>query len=304
MSELTLGPFTIFGTAQMARFLLSDRRRSAGGSRHPRRDCVLQTSAFHRAPPGGRGGTAGTGGKISGLFVAGARHLERESRIVKDLIETSDHAIEVNDLSAIGQIKGRRHLVGPLVNVYNGPTARLLAQRGADRICLPPELPFSSIVRIAADVPGIALEVMVFGRMPLAISARCAHARSKGRIKDNCQFVCGEEPDGLSIKTLDRQSFLVLNGVQTMSHTCQLLLSELTELQAAGINAFRLSPQDCDMTRIAFIFQETLSGRMEPEEAVELVCHTYPNAQFSNGFHHAREGAAWVARAKNNIHAP
>lgn len=230
--------------------------------------------------------------------------LERESRIVKELIETSDYPIEVNDLSAIGLIKGHRHLVGPLVNVYNGPTARLLAQRGAERICLPPELPFSSIARIAADAPDVALEVMVFGRMPLAISARCAHARSKGRIKDNCQFVCGEEPDGLSIRTLDRQSFLVLNGVQTMSHTCQLLLSELKDLQEAGVNAFRLSPQDCDMARIAVIFQETLSGSMEPQEAVELIGHTYPKAKFSNGFHHGREGAAWVSRAKNNAHAP
>lgn len=230
--------------------------------------------------------------------------LERESRIVKELIETSDYPIEVNDLSAIGLIKGHRHLVGPLVNVYNGPTARLLAQRGAERICLPPELPFSSITRIAADAPDVALEVMVFGRMPLAISARCAHARSKGRIKDNCQFVCGEEPDGLSIRTLDRQSFLVLNGVQTMSHTCQLLLSELKDLQEAGVNAFRLSPQDCDMAHIAAIFQETLSGSMEPQEAVELIGHTYPKAKFSNGFHHGREGAAWVSRAKNNAHAP
>lgn len=225
--------------------------------------------------------------------------LERESRFVKDLIETSDHPIEVNDLSAINLIKGRRHLVGPLVNVYNGPTARLMAQRGADRICLPPELPFGSIAKIAADTPDVALEVMVFGRMPLAISARCAHARSKGRIKDNCQFVCGEEPDGLPIKTLDRQSFLVLNGVQTMSHSCQLLLSELEELQGAGINAFRLSPQDCDMVRIASIFRDTLAGCVGPEEAAALVGLSYPTAKFSNGFHHAREGAAWVSRAKN-----
>lgn len=228
--------------------------------------------------------------------------LERESRIVKELIETSDYPIEVNDLSAIGLIKGRRHFIGPLVNVYNGPTVRLLAQRGADRICLPPELPFSSIAKIAADSPHVALEVMVFGRMPLAISARCAHARSKGRIKDNCHFVCGEEPDGLSIKTLDRQSFLVLNGVQTMSHTCQLLLSELKELQEAGVTGFRLSPQDCDMARIAVIFQETISGSMEPQEAIELIGQTYPKAKFSNGFHHGREGAAWVSRAKNNGH--
>jgi collagenase-like PrtC family protease len=229
--------------------------------------------------------------------------LERESRIVKELIETSDHAIEVNDLSAIGLINGRRHLVGPLINVYNGPTARLMAQRGADRICLPPELPFSSIARIAEDASDVALEVMVFGRMPLAISARCAHARSKGRIKDNCQFVCGEEPDGLPIKTLDRQSFLVLNGVQTMSHTCQLLLGELTDLQEAGVNAFRLSPQDCDMARIAAIFREMLSGSLGPGEAATLIGHCYPAAKFSNGFHHAREGAAWISRAKNTAHA-
>ncbi|MFL0693007.1 MAG: U32 family peptidase [Agrobacterium tumefaciens] len=225
--------------------------------------------------------------------------LERESRMVRDLIETSDHRIEVNDLSAINLIKGRRHLVGPLVNVYNGPTARLLAQRGAERICLPPELPFGSIAKIATDAPDVTLEVMVFGRMPLAISARCAHARSKGRIKDNCQFVCGEEPDGLPVKTLDRQSFLVLNGVQTMSHTCQLLLSELQDLQAAGVKSFRLSPQDCDMARIAAIFQDTLSGSVEPEEAMALIGLSYPAAKFSNGFHHAREGAAWVTRARN-----
>ncbi|WP_246780584.1 U32 family peptidase [Rhizobium sp. AQ_MP] len=230
--------------------------------------------------------------------------LERESRIVKDLIETSEHAIEVNDLSAINIIKGRRHLVGPLVNVYNGPTARLMAQRGAERICLPPELPFQSIARIAAEASDVAFEVMVFGRMPLAISARCAHARSKGRTKDNCQFVCSEEPDGLPIRTLDRQSFLVLNGVQTMSHTCQLLLSELQDLQAAGVNAFRLSPQDCDMARIAAIFQDTLSGSMEPEQAAALIGRAYPTAKFSNGFHHAREGATWVSRAKNNANAP
>jgi O2-independent ubiquinone biosynthesis protein UbiV len=229
--------------------------------------------------------------------------LERESRFVKELIETSDHPIEVNDLSAINLIKGRRHLVGPLVNVYNGPTARLMAQRGADRICLPPELPFGSVARIAADVPDVALEVMVFGRMPLAISARCAHARSKGRMKDNCQFICGEEPDGLPIKTLDRQSFLVLNGVQTMSHTCQLLLNELNDLQEAGISAFRLSPQDCDMVRIASIFRDTLSGAVDPEEAAAIVGLSYPTAKFSNGFHHAREGAAWVSRAKNTLHA-
>ncbi len=225
--------------------------------------------------------------------------LERESRFVRELIETSDYPIEVNDLSAIGLIKGRRHLVGPLVNVYNSATARLLAERGAERICLPPELPFASVSQIAAAETGATIEVFVFGRIPLAISARCAHARSKGKIKDNCQFVCGEEPDGLSLKTLDRQSFLVLNGVQTMSHTCQALVHELEEMQDAGIRSLRLSPQDCDMVEVAKTFREALDRRLGSQSALDRLRAIYPTAPFSNGFHHAKEGAAWIAKAKS-----
>lgn len=145
----------------------------------------------------------------------------------------------------------------------------------------------------------MTLEVFGFGRIPLAISARCAHARSKGKAKDNCQFVCGEEPDGLSLKTLEQQSFLVLNGVQTMSHTCQALLLELEEICDAGIRSFRLSPQDCDMVGVARIFRDALDGNTDPQSALDQLSAIYPMAPFSNGFHHAKEGAAWIARAKS-----
>ncbi|WP_414899641.1 ubiquinone anaerobic biosynthesis protein UbiV [Rhizobium cremeum] len=225
--------------------------------------------------------------------------LERESRQVRDMVAESEYPIEANDLSALGLLNGKPHSIGPLVNVYNAATARLLAARGASSICLPPELPFSSVRTIAAETPDIALEVFAFGRMPLAISARCAHARAKGHIKDNCQFVCGEDPDGLPVKTLDRQSFLALNGVQTVSHTCQALLGELKELAAAGISGFRLSPQDCDMVAVATLYRAVLDGGMEVWEAIDRLQEIYPAAPLSNGFHHAREGAAWVARAKD-----
>lgn len=225
--------------------------------------------------------------------------LERESRQVRELVETADHRIEANDLSALGLLNGKPHNVGPLVNVYNAATAKLLASRGAETICLPPELPFSSVETIVAESPGIDFEVFAFGRMPLAISARCAHARSKGKIKDNCLFVCGEEPDGLPVKTLDRQSFLALNGVQTVSHTCQALVAELADLAASGIASIRLSPQDCDMVAVARLYRSVLDDQLEAEEAIEQLQAIYPAAPLSNGFHHAREGAAWVARARD-----
>lgn len=227
--------------------------------------------------------------------------LARESKQVRQMAEESDHVLEANDLSALALLKDKPHTISPLVNVYNAPTARLLASRGAQTICLPPELPFSSVKDILASCPEIDFEVFAFGRMPLAISARCAHARSKGRIKDNCQFVCGEEPDGLPVKTLDRQSFLTLNGVQTVSHACQSLMGELDELVAAGIRSFRLSPQDCDMVEVARLYRAVLDKTMAAEEAIEKLRRVYPAAPLSNGFHHAREGAAWVARARNQL---
>ncbi|MGE6784076.1 ubiquinone anaerobic biosynthesis protein UbiV [Ensifer adhaerens] len=221
--------------------------------------------------------------------------LERESQLVRGLVRDSCHPIEANDLSALHLLAGRPHSVGPLVNVYNGATARLLASRGATSICLPPELSMASVRGIVTENPGVDFEVFAFGRVPLAISARCAHARSKGLIKDNCQFICREDPDGLTVETLDRQPFLALNGVQTMSHTCQALIQELPELAAAGVSRIRLSPQDCDMAAVAHLFDEVIAGRRSPGEAQANLAGIYPNRPFSNGFHHGQIGAAWIS---------
>ncbi|MAM10844.1 MAG: U32 family peptidase [Rhizobiaceae bacterium] len=223
--------------------------------------------------------------------------LTRETRKLRAIAAESERLIEVNDLSAFMYLDSRPHTVGPLVNVYNAATARLLKTRGATALCLPPELPMSSIAAIAGDDPGIELEVFAFGRVPLAISARCAHARSKGKIKDNCSFVCGEEPDGLDVRTLDRQPFLSLNGVQTMSHTCQSLIGELDELRRAGIRRFRLSPQDCDMAAVAEVYRAALDGRIDAREAKARLNAIYPNVPLSNGFLYGREGAALVGYA-------
>ncbi|QRM57157.1 U32 family peptidase [Sinorhizobium sp. BG8] len=225
--------------------------------------------------------------------------LPRESRHVRDLITDSIHPIEANDLSALGLLKGRPHAIGPLVNVYNAATARLLAARGAQNICLPPELPAASIQQILAAMPGFSFEIFAFGRMPLAISARCAHARSKGLTKDNCQFICGQEPDGLPLRTLDRQSFLVLNGVQTMSNSCAVLVDDLAPLVKAGLSRVRLSPQDCDMAKIAALYRAVLDGQIDGGEAVAELAEVYPGVRFSNGFLHQKEGAAWVSRGRN-----
>lgn len=215
---------------------------------------------------------------------------DRELRATRELGARQDVEIEANDLSAHRAAGGRPHAIGPFVNVYNGATARVLAARGAQAICLPPELPLASVAAITAAAPGIAFEVFAFGRVPLAISARCAHARAKGRTKDTCQFVCREDPDGLPVNTLDGQPFLALNGVQTMSHTCQSLLAEIPALTDAGIAALRLSPQRCDMVAVADVFRRVAAGSLAAVEGAGELAEIYPGATFSNGFLHAVPG--------------
>lgn len=219
---------------------------------------------------------------------------ERETAMTRKLA-AGERLVEANDLSALRHLGGKPHIVGPFVNVYNAATASLLAKRGATRICLGPELPMQSVAGIVAGAPGIDYEVFAFGRLPLAISARCAHARSKGHVKDNCQFVCGEDPDGLDVDTLDGQPFLSINGVQTMSRHCQVLLNEMRSLAGAGVTHLRLSPQDCDMAAVAAVFANVRDGRLGTEEGIARLRNLYPVAPHSNGFAYGRAGTAWVA---------
>ena len=85
-----------------------------------------------------------TAGKSVAVASLALVTLEREVAQTRRLAEKAELA-EANDLSALRVLAGKPHLVGPFVNVYNGATARLLAKRGAIRICLGPELPATSI---------------------------------------------------------------------------------------------------------------------------------------------------------------
>lgn len=197
--------------------------------------------------------------------------------------------VEANDVAACALLAGKPHVIGPFINVYNEETLKYFAARGANRICLPVELGREAI-RVMAATNITDIEVFAFGRLPLAISARCYHARHHGLHKDSCQFVCEKDPDGLELDTLDKEAFLAVNGVQTMSYTYQNLTRELHEMQAMGVSHFRLSPHACDMVAVAKVYREVLSGTLEPEAAdQELEAYMGP-VQFSNGYYHDTRG--------------
>lgn len=221
---------------------------------------------------------------------------ERERQAVRELIEASEYRIEANDMGALAYLADKAHDIGPLVNVYNEAAVAWMAGNGATRICLPPELTREALRALAGEATrqSVELEVMVFGRLPLAISARCYHARAHGLHKDGCQFVCNQDDDGMRVDTLDGEAFLAVNGTQTLSYTYNALLSELSELSAMGIQRFRLSPHSMDMVAVAQLYRDLLDSVISAAEAQARLAEMVGEAPLSNGFYQGREGAAMV----------
>ncbi len=221
--------------------------------------------------------------------------LKRERNMIAGFCDLEDHALEINDSSALWHLDGKRFRVGPFMNVYNEDTLAFLAARGASHFTLPPELPRDAVAILAARARdlGVSLEVQVFGRASLALSARCYHARAHGRIKDNCQFVCEEDPDGMPLKTVAGQDFLTVNGIQTLSHSYLNLLGELDDMQRMGISHFRLSPHMVDMAAVAGVFRAVLDGDLDAGEGSERLRQAGVGAPFANGFWHGRPGHDW-----------
>lgn len=226
--------------------------------------------------------------------------LKREREATAALCAMPEVEIEVNDASALYAVPGRPHRVGPMLNVYNEETLAYLAERGATHFALPPELPRAAVAVLArrAEERGAGVEVQVFGRAVLAISARCYHARAHGRVKDNCQFVCEDDPDGMLLRTLDGRDFLAINGVQTLSHASVCLLPELADMVAIGVAALRLTPHSYDMVAVARIFREAVDGRIDAEEAEARLVALGPLPPLANGFWHGRPGHVRVSAAQ------
>jgi len=230
------------------------------------------------------------------VFSALAEVMSTIDRKAVDNICTRQPAmVEANDASALLPLRGRPHHIGPFMNVYNERTAGVLARGGARNICVPPEMPADAIAALCAATADLdtTIEVQAFGRLGLALSARCYHARAHGRTKDSCRFVCENDPDGMPLRTLEDKPFLAANGIQTMSHEYLNLAGELEDLRAMGVTRFRLSPHSCDMIAVAEIFRAALDGRIDPAEATRRLDNLKLDAPFSNGFFHGQPGHTW-----------
>ena len=198
------------------------------------------------------------------VIVSAQALLESESdlKATRRLIDEAGCKLEANDLGAVNIAAGRPFVAGPHLNIYNAATLATCARDGRCRWVPPLEAGRSLIETLHNERPaGIETEVFVYGKLPLAFSARCFTARHYNLNKDDCQFKCLDHAEGMTLKTREGQPFLAINGIQTMSaQTCNLL-AEIPEMLTMGIDAIRLSPQATHMPEIIAAFNAARCGQ-------------------------------------------
>ena len=290
--DLTIGPIAFFWSADRVRDFYrmvaeSPARRVTIGEAV----CSKRLPFWQQEIPGAIDILLAAGKQVA-LSTLVLITLKRERRQTADLF-ASGLPVEIADLSALQHLpEGAPFHVGPTVNVYNEGTLEWLARKGATRICLPPELPLASVAVLAraGRKAGVEIEVWGHGRAPLAISGRCYHARLHDRAKDNCQFVCEQDPDGRDIETLDGNVFLTVNGVQTLGHAHSTAAGQVAELAGMGVGSLRLSPQSQGFGPVIALYDQVTRGLTAPGSALAELQRLMPQARLADGFLAGREG--------------
>lgn len=202
------------------------------------------------------------------LFEAGS-----ELGVLRRLCRNGRFPVEANDMAAVSMLAEEEtpFVAGPTLNIYNARTLELLAAQGMRRWVLPFELSGATAARLVAAAPAdCPCEVLAWGRIPLAWSARCYTARAENRPKDRCDLACLEDPDGRLMSTREGEPFLALNGIQTQSALTQDLAPLLGEVRDAAVEVLRLSPQAKYMGEIVAHFAALLAGDDDPARRESL----------------------------------
>lgn len=219
---------------------------------------------------------------------------ESELAALARMAETTDGLVEANDYAYVECLSGRPFVAGPHLNVYNEATLHLLARHGARRWVAPVKMPLAIVAALAELRPDdLEVEMFAYGRLPLAFSARRTRAHDRG--KDECEFICGDHPDGITMYTRGDRPFIGLNGIQTQSAAVNLL-PRVQTVRNAGVDVLRLSPQSRDFIFVVESFREALHGG---------VGATLPSSFLFGGYSDGYlDGAAGSALASHGPHPP
>ena len=217
---------------------------------------------------------------------------ESDLKALRKLVANGRHLVEANDMGAVKLLAdlGLQFVAGPSLNVFNDHTLALLAEAGARRWVMPPELGRDALAAMQAGrPPQMQTEVFAWGRLPLAYSSRCFTARHFNLQKDSCDFRCIEFADGLPLGTRDGEPFLSLNGIQTQSARTHNLLAEVPELARLGVDVLRVSPQSHGTFETVAAMRNAIDGVTDGATPAST-----SNEDTCNGFWYGRPGLQQV----------
>ena len=222
---------------------------------------------------------------------------ESDLKALRKAVGDGRFLVEANEWGAVRLLAeaGRPFVAGPTLNAYNPDTLALLAESGAVRWVPPVEMPRDMLaaMRASASFPaGLETELFAYGRLPLAFSARCFTARHYNLQKDDCQFRCLDHPDGLVLASREGEDFLCINGIQTQSARVMSLAHRLDEVDAAGVDLLRVSPQSRHTERIVKLFRALLDGDLAAADAAAKLAPLMPN-QPCDGYWLGEAGMAY-----------
>ncbi len=216
---------------------------------------------------------------------------ESDLKSLRRITENGEFAVEANDMGAVHLMANRLPFIaGPCLNIYNPQTLHLIASLGARRWVMPVEMSHKALLPLQQSRPtGMETEVFSYGRLPLAFSSRCFTARFHNLPKDDCRFLCIDDPDGKTMHTREGKPFLVINGIQTQSALMYNLLGDMDSLRNGGVNVMRISPQSKHTAEIVRLFRDCMEQRISPEIAMRQMAQVMPEAA-CNGYWHGNPG--------------
>ncbi|MCL1088268.1 U32 family peptidase [Shewanella profunda] len=167
---------------------------------------------------------------------------------LKRQVDNGEFMIEANDMAAVYLAKEHKlpFVCGASINNYNRASLDILQGLGMQRFVMPVELSKAWLEQVIQDKPAFEVEVLGYGYLPLAHSARCFTARHKQLTKDSCETICRQYSKGLLAQTQEMQPLLRLNGIQTQSAACLDLGSEIATMDQMGVDVFRVSPSSAE----------------------------------------------------------
>lgn len=201
---------------------------------------------------------------------------------LKRYVDNGEFLIEANDMGTVNMASeaGLPFVAGHALNCYNAVTLRLLHKMGMMRWCMPVELSREWLVNLLNQCEALGIrnkfevEVLSYGHLPLAYSARCFTARAENRGKDDCQTCCIDYPQGRALRSQEDQQVFVLNGIQTMSGYCYNLGNELISMQGL-VDIVRLSPEGSDTLPMLEAFRNNETGKQPLTLISRQQCNGY-----------------------------